>query len=333
MKTRNARQVSSMVGRALLGLSLFFLPQLMQAQWQAAVGGQSKDLGHQAMAFLPNELWIHSGESVTWTFDADEIHTVSFLTAGQTRLPFPVGCPGFSPDGSIFDGSTCITTPPFVKGQTFTVNFPTTGNFKVVCLVHENMTGVVHVLDATVPLPHAQAFYDKEAQAQRASLLTDDDLGEGHERHAIHPSGTGRNDVTVGTGEIVSTGGGLQNLAIMRFMKDRIVIHAGETVEWTNADPNTPHTITFGTEPADPMPPSSNVTLDADGARHAVINSTSDSVASGFIVAAPADRIFSPQVPVGTTRMRITFPHAGVYPYICALHDVLGMTGKVVVLP
>jgi hypothetical protein len=81
------------------------------------------------------------------TFNADDIHTVTFLTDGQVRPPFPVGCPGFSAPGASFDGSTCVTSPPFVTGQTFSVLFPTAGNFKLVCLVHEDMTGTIHVLD------------------------------------------------------------------------------------------------------------------------------------------------------------------------------------------
>jgi plastocyanin len=52
-------------------------------------------MSHQALAFLPNEIWIHAGESVTWTFGVDEIHTVTFLKSGQTLLPFQARCPGF----------------------------------------------------------------------------------------------------------------------------------------------------------------------------------------------------------------------------------------------
>ena len=95
----------------------------------------------------------------------------------------------------------------------------------------------------------------------------------------------------------------------------------------------TPHTITFGTEPANPMPPSANVTIDADGARHVIIGSTADSAHSGFIVSAPQERLFLPQAPLGVTRFRVTFTHAGTYPYICALHDDLGMKGEIVVRP
>lgn len=119
----------------------------------------------------------------------------------------------------------------------------------------------------------------------------------------------------------------------MRFMHHETVTHVGETVEWTNTDPITPHTITFGVEPAILGPPSANVEIDADGARHAIINSTSDSVHSGTIVAEPQERGGLPQAPLGVTRFRITFTHAGTYNYICALHDALGMNGRVIVLP
>jgi plastocyanin len=58
------------VGLLLLALSL---PQVLLAQSKASVGAQSKGLGRQALAFLPNEIWIHEGDSVTWTFEAAEI--------------------------------------------------------------------------------------------------------------------------------------------------------------------------------------------------------------------------------------------------------------------
>jgi plastocyanin len=312
-------------------LSLFFavlaFAPAYGAQWNASVGAQSKDLGHQALAFLPNEIWIHAGDSINWTFPVDEIHTITFLTNGQTRLPFPVGCPGFSASGSTFDGSTCVTTPPLASGATFTVEFPTAGNYKLVCLVHEDMTGTIHVLDSSVPLPHDQAYYDKQAAQQAQELLSTPDLMAAH----THNSAAGA--VAVGIGKVVANAGGHETVSIMRFVEPELVIHAGATVEWTNHDPITPHTITFGTEPLDPMPPSSNVTVDADGALHATITSTSDSVHSGFIISAPQERLFLPQAPLGPTRFRITFTTAGVYPYICALHDTLGMKGRVIVLP
>ena len=116
-------------------------------------------------------------------------------------------------------------------------------------------------------------------------------------------------------------------------MQDKVTIHKGDTVQWTSGDVITPHTITFGEEPLDVFDPSANVTVDTDGARHGVLNSTSDSIHSGFIQAAPQDRIGLPQAPLGVTRFRVTFSKPGVYPFICALHDGLGMKGTVIVLP
>ena len=313
----------------LLGVFLALLATpLFGTQWHATVGAQSKDKGRQALAFLPNEIWIHVGDSIAWTFNADDIHTVTFLTDGQVRPPFPVGCPGFSPSGASFDGSTCVTSPPFITGQTFIVNFPTAGNYKLVCLVHEDMTATIHVLDTSVKLPHEQSFYDREAAREAQDLLSAPDLLS----HHTHDKSA--NAVAVGIGQILANGGGHETVSLMRFVEPEQVIHAGATVEWTNFDPITPHTITFGEEPAgDPAPPSGNVTIDIDGALHGTISSTSDNVHSGFIISAPQERIGLPQAPLGTTKFRITFTAPGVYPYICALHDDLGMKGRIIVLP
>ena len=330
MNTASAHVSAKQSGRWLLLLALLFLPQIVQAQWTATVGAQSNDKGFQALAFLPSEIWIHAGDSITWTFDADEIHTLTFLKADQTRPFFLEGCPGFSTDPASFDGSTCVTTPPMVKGQTFTVIFPAAGNFKLSCLVHDNMDGRIHVLVASEPLPHTQAFYDKQAASQRNELLSDarDDA------HAAHALANSRHGVTAGAGEVTARAGGSSTVSAMRFSHDNIQIRVGQTVEWDNLDPVTPHTITFGTEPeGDPGPPSADVTVDTDGARHAIIDSTSDSTHSGFIIAAPQERLGLTQAPLSVTRFRVTFPNAGAFPYICALHDELGMVGQVVVSP
>jgi len=313
--------------RPLLILLLLGIPQLAQAQWQATAGAQSGDLAKQAMAFLPSEMWIHAGDSITWTFDTAEPHTVSFLKTGQVRPPDQVGCPGFSPDGfATFDGSTCVTTGRLKERQTFTVTFPVANNFKLVCLIHRNMTATVHVLGLSETIPHDQAFYDRQAQQEREQLLSGIDLGS----HGEQPAG---NHVHAGAGVISATPGGSENVVVMRFDQEKTFIHAGDTVEWSNSDPTASHTITFGIEPTDPMPPSGDVTVDSDGARHAKISSPADSVHSGFIVASPQERTGLAQLPLGVTRFRVTFKNPGTYPYLCAIHDELGMKGTVIVLP
>ncbi|MEI7037329.1 cupredoxin domain-containing protein [Fulvimonas yonginensis] len=315
------------------------------AHWRASVGAQGENMGRQAMAFLPNEMWIHAGDTITWTFDSNEIHTVTFLVSGQMRPPFPVGCPpgpppGITPSGSSVDGAHCVNTGPQVAGQSYTVRFPVAGNFKLVCLVHSDMTGVVHVLPPGMPLPYDQAYYDRLANDMRHALLAGMDrslndpdaqqLFDMRDHEAGSPRGF-RHRVIAGWGVIGATPGGHVNLAVMRFHHPVIYVRAGQTVEWDNADPTTPHTITFGAEPLDPTVPSGNVSTDADGALHAVMHSRSDNVSSGFIVAEPQERTGLAQTPPGTTRFRVTFTQPGLYPYVCALHEELGMHGEVIV--
>ena len=108
------------------------------------------------------------------------------------------------------------------------------------------MTAAIHVLLLSAPLPHNQDFYDKQAATEQSELLSD----------KLHDHGKNeKNAVTAGNGQVVATGGGSETVSHMRFMNDKVEIRAGETIEWTNEDPVTPHTITFGVEPLDPMPP------------------------------------------------------------------------------
>jgi plastocyanin len=315
----------------LLTAMIFFSQSTHAQSWQLQVGAQTGNKAHQALAFLPNEVWIHAGDSITWSFPVDEVHTVTFLKTGQVRPNRLVGCPGTNstPNFSVVDGNACVNSGILTSrdGQTYTMVFPAIGNFKVVCLAHPNMTATVHVLALTAPLPYDQTFYDKLANQERADLLSDA-MASGH-KHADS------NDITAGVGHIMGNGGGTQTASVMLFMDATKVIHVGETVEWTTAEAVTSHTITFGPEP-DPLnqiPPSANVTVDADGARHAILNSPSDVVHSGFITEAPQDRIGLAQAPLGVTHFRATFTGPGIYQYKCVLHDELGMVGQIIVLP
>jgi plastocyanin len=318
-------RVASALGLALAMLALLCARVRAADTWRLKAGAQSGNKAHQAFAFLPSEIWIHAGDSITWTFASDDLHTVTFLRPGQVRPAFQLGCPGTTPDGSPETGTTCVNSGVLVNGNTYTVTFPTTGNFKLVCLVHSMMTATVHVLDPSEALPHDQAFYDQQANRELSALLSD--------LMASAHTMSNTNGVSAGSGKVTATGGGVETASVMRFMDERKVIHVGETVEWTNPEAATNHTITFGPEPVNLVPPSGNVFLDSDGARHAIINSPSDVVHSGFISAAPQDRIGLPQPPLAVTRFRVTFTRPGVYDYICSLHDDVGMVGQIVVLP
>ena len=149
--------------------------------------------------------------------------------------------PGISASGAGFDGSTCISTPPTVKGGSFAVTFPEPGNFKLVCLVHPHMTGVIHVLETSAILPHDQAFYNEEAERQKHALLTDTDRNHHGDDEAKDMLSvrvlSGRNSVVAGVGEMASTAAGFQSLSVLRFLDGTIKVNAADTVEWRNLDP------------------------------------------------------------------------------------------------
>ena len=303
-------------------------------------GSQSGDQGRQAWAFLPNELWIHAGDSVLWTVATDESHTISFLTPSQLRPTVGQDSNVITPSGSPFDGSSFVNSGEITFGSTYSVKFPTAGNFKLVCLQHLYMNGTIHVLNPLDTLPYDQQAYDQQAQDERNRLLSEADAD--NRQH---------NRVIAGAGEVLANGGGFQTAAVVRFFPDTITVHVGETVEWTNSDPMTGHTVNFGNDI--PIRQGVNPTLDSDGAIHAIIGSPTDNVSSGVLVALPADRadptgpnadvptIFKdlPQWPVSVAvadmnqRFRVTFTQPGVYNYQCVLHDNLGMLGRVIVVP
>jgi plastocyanin len=230
-----------------------------------------------------------------------------------------------------------VTSPPSSGKATYTVTFPTPGNYKLLCLIHTNMNGTVHVLSANAHLPYDQSDYYRQASDEAADLIRDplriwEELSD-HRRSA--------NEVIM-SGEMTATAGGRQYLALLRFFPGTIHVKVGQTIEWVNLDPTEPHTITFGDEPPAPQI-RANVTQDADGALLGTIASPSDSVSSGFLQAAAEDAVGRPESPVfnagpfppagnsGLTRIRITFTKKGTYNYKCALHDVDGMVGTVVV--
>jgi plastocyanin len=336
----------SLTGRVLCVLGVLLLAAVVTSQsgradmtWHVQVGAQSKDLGRQALAFLPNEIWIHVNDSITFRSAVDEPHTVTFMTAGQIRpIDFTQFCGGGvpTPPPLTVTGLNCVSTPPLNNGDTFTIQFTATGNFKVVCLLHPDMTGTIHVLSEAAPLPHEQAYYDQQADDQADHVLSEADHdGHSHDGNWQHAAS---HNITVGDGEILSNAGGKSTAALMRFTDSTMTIHVGDTVEWANHDPATPHTITFGQgEPADPskLPfPSLDVKYDADGARHAWLTQPGDSTHSGFIAAPPEEVPNSPTPPLApfnVSRFRVTFKGPGTYPFICALHDGLGMVGQIIV--
>jgi plastocyanin len=291
--------------------------------WQATAGASTRDEAVQANSFLPRELSVNVGDSITWTVGSGEFHTVTFLS-GAAAPPFVIVTPSgpqFNPaavvpsGGPTYDGTGIANSGLLFTGQQFTLGFTTAGHYGFRCLIHAGMAGTVDVRGAGTPYPASQRTYDIASRVAGNRLLATGRRLEARTLAAARQSAT----VAVGAGASTGSWG---SLAIMRFLPSRPVIHAGDTVTWINHDPETPHTITFGEEPSG-GPLGAFAPSGLDGPGHATIGSPETSVNSGFTGAA---------FPFGTT-FSATFTAPGTYHFICALHDELGMKGTVVVLP
>ena len=101
----------------------------------------------------------------------------------------------------------------------------------------------------------------------------------------------------------------------MLFVHRRVVIHRGQKVTFTNpvvngnAKMGEPHTVTFGTERLGP---------DLMSRYGHPWRYRGGDLSSGELL--PGDSF------------TVRFTKPGTYPYICVLHDSMGMVGRVVVL-
>jgi len=57
--------------------------------WIVQAGEESPDHAIQGMAFLPSDIYIDQGDSITWTANSAEPHTVTFLADQTATTPPP----------------------------------------------------------------------------------------------------------------------------------------------------------------------------------------------------------------------------------------------------
>ncbi len=300
-----------------------FSPAGAATTWQDTVGAQRGDKAIQALAFLPNEFWVNVNDTIVWTFTTDEPHTVTFNAPPFTPINEPQKCNGLNSNTGqcTWNGTQEVNSGWMLGGGTFAVTFATSpGDYPFRCLLHPRMTGTVHVQAANQPYPHDQGFYDQLGRDQSRDLLTQgSQLLAQEQAQAVATPG---HLINIGSGFVTPTSGGDQSVSVNRFLPGDLTIHVGDTVTWKTTDPATPHTVTFGPEPADPQ-----AVTGTDGPGHATIAGPNPVVNSGFLKAGP------PPPPAQGTQFQVKFLAPGIYPYYCTLHDDLGMIGTIRVEP
>jgi LPXTG-motif cell wall-anchored protein len=324
------------------------------ATWTVLTGGQAEMSQQEAglvgawqfMRYYPQQITIDVGDTVLWKQSAAEPHTVTFLGPGDTAVPELIVPEGGTSQrlllnplavtpqgGSTYDGSALTSSgqmgfDPSLPTE-YKLTFTKVGTFEYYCAFHSMMTGTVVVQAAGTAYPKTQSQLDSDAAAQ---LADDTKAALAAEPPLLQPAtSAGAN----GTVHQVRMGYGDGTMAWLRFGPADITVNAGDTVEWTEGDVETPHTVTFvsgGTEPEFALTENQ-----ASGPPKIVLNPEVVNPAGGSTYSGTgyfsSGVIWGTKVPMsGPRTYSLTFDKPGTYPYVCALHDTVGMKGTVTVL-
>ncbi|MDA1347892.1 MAG: hypothetical protein O3A47_03375 [Chloroflexi bacterium] len=315
------------------------------AEWTVLAGWEDLDSGIEVQAFLPENITISEGDTVTWRFVPEEAHTVTFL--GEEEQPdlivaVPDGAVVFNPAAALplggpqYDGSfptnsgMPIYDPDAGDEPTFKLEFTTPGTYGYICYFHPNMTGTVTVLAEGSIVPFDQLTYDVIAVRERRTFIS--------ELEALKAARGPIQKVEKRNGTIehrLLTGLSTTKVDEMRFVDEEVEIEAGDTVTWSWTASQSPHTVSFvpdGEEPPTlilaependpPLPPTLNpAVFNPSGGDRLPAEGV---VSSGFRLNPSLD-------PDSAGTYSLIFSKPGVYSYVCLLHPAQGHAGRIVV--
>lgn len=281
--------------------------------WTVTVGSQSATGAVQGMNYGPGTIWIDKGDTVRWVARSMEIHTVSFTDAAHPATPYSPTTrymnarttqKAISRPGQFRNSGILATMSAPGQFRTYSLRFTGTGTYHYICYVHgKAMVGTVVVRKAGARYPFTQAQYSQQARAADNATVED---------------GLGLWDRAMGsaTSTHIYVGAADMRAMVMKFISGNVSVHVGDSITFDmakNAIP-VPHTVTFGEEPPNP----------------AVPMGTPDNFQGGNL---NSGILLPPHFgPPGSSSYTVTFTKAGVYPYVCMLHDQMGMKGTITVL-
>jgi plastocyanin len=247
----------------LLGYSATALaaPSAPPRTFTVLVGAGNVERGIEVMAYFPDSIKIHVGDTVQWIQNTNEIHTVTFL--GDTPQPAllipavpppsflafnPMAVSQTAPAGGLLGDTGAFVNSGLMgreAGQyrSFDLTFTHTGTYQYLCLVHgEMMSGTVDVVGPAVQIAspgqlHAQGNFQIARQWAKAPAVIRE------AKQQIKPA-TENHDGTLT--HYVALGYSKGQIDLMRFFPSTLLVRPGDKVTWELSPSNdAPHTVTF----------------------------------------------------------------------------------------
>ena len=317
-------------------------PSAAPRTYTVLVGAESAHRGIDVMAYFPDTVKIHVGDTVHWRQNSNEIHTVTFLgTEPQPPLLLPATPP---PSPLAFNPMAVIPSPPiaglgntttFVNSglmgreagqvRSFDLTFTAPGKYHYLCLVHGvMMSGTVEVVGPAVHIAspgqvHARGNHQIARQMAKAPAVVR------KAKRQIQPA-TENGDGTLT--HYVALGFSKDQIDLMRFFPSKLRVRPGDTVKWAlSLTDVAPHTVTFLNGSTEPGLVVQGLYINPDvffPSSPAPSLTRSGMYNSGLLV--PGSPFTSHEWVIGN----IT---PGPLPYLCMLHDTSGMRGTLIVLP
>lgn len=275
------------------------------ATFTVQAGAATKDASVVGMLFQPASITVDAGDSVTWNVSV--AHIVAFGAP-------PPGPPDLAPaGGKSYDGSAFTSSGLTFQGQTYTLTFSKAGTYSYQCLIHPaSMKGTVVVQPEGTAYPVAPGSYNGADSPAFAAALQ-----SGQAALAANPTSHATNAGGATTWKLYAGLGTGKDYSVERFTGDALTINTGDTVTWTQPDPNEEHTVTFLSGAPDPKDtlPNGQPNLQVFGPVGGHTYDGSGYLNSGYM-------------PPGSS-YSLTFSKAGTYKYQCLIHDTIGMVATI----
>ncbi|HEY8742768.1 MAG TPA: plastocyanin/azurin family copper-binding protein, partial [Chloroflexota bacterium] len=227
--------VAAMVSLALVPLALVTPVAAAASTFVVQAGAGSADNAAQAFQFYPSTLTIDAGDSVTWKDGSGLIHNVSFGTAPAT-LPPPAPVPGTS-----FDGTGFVSSGRIHPGAAYTLTFPKAGTYNYVCRLHQPaMKATLVVQPAGTPYPAGQSSYAPSGDPRLPAALAAGQAALAAQKVTSTAAAGGATSYAQNAGF-----GDGKSFGLLRFGAHQLTVHTGDTVVWTQNDPDEVHTVSF----------------------------------------------------------------------------------------